>query len=132
VKPIGILLKQETVSGSGISWAICKYISLQTDNHASTPPVSFSGWMPFLQCLQCFDAVGWAAGRAYACKTLSGGVLAWLPVWSEMLICMWLNIIKYIHCIQLFSASEVTTLWCYTNLFIIIIIIETNYLNVRS
>jgi len=27
------LLKQETVSGSGIGWAIC--------NHASTPPVSF-------------------------------------------------------------------------------------------
>jgi len=25
VKPIWILLKQETVSGSGISWAICKY-----------------------------------------------------------------------------------------------------------
>ena len=24
VKPIWILLKQETVSGSGISWAICK------------------------------------------------------------------------------------------------------------
>ena len=24
VKPIGILLKQETVSGSGISWAVCK------------------------------------------------------------------------------------------------------------
>jgi len=22
----------------------------------------------FLKCLQCFDAVGWAAGRAYACK----------------------------------------------------------------
>ena len=27
-------------------------------------------------CLQCLDAVGWAAGRA--CKKLSGGVLAWL------------------------------------------------------
>ena len=27
VKPIGILLKQETVSGSGISWAICKSAS---------------------------------------------------------------------------------------------------------
>jgi len=25
VKPIWILLKQETVRGSGISWAICKY-----------------------------------------------------------------------------------------------------------
>jgi len=27
---------QETVSGSDISWAICK-----SDNHASTPPLSF-------------------------------------------------------------------------------------------
>ena len=50
VKPIWILLKQETVSGSGISRAICKSgTSLQTDNHASTPPLSFfTGRMPFL------------------------------------------------------------------------------------
>ena len=41
VKPIWILLKQETVSGSGISWAICKSTLLQTDNHASTPLLSF-------------------------------------------------------------------------------------------
>jgi len=27
-------------------------------------------------CFQCFDAVGWAAGRALACKKLSGGALA--------------------------------------------------------
>jgi len=32
-------------------------------------------------CLQCFDAVGWAAGRAW--------VLAWLSVWSEMQTCIW-------------------------------------------
>ena len=41
-KPIWILLEQETVSSSGISWAkmqICN--SLQTDNHASFPPLSF-------------------------------------------------------------------------------------------
>ena len=48
-KPIWILLEQETVSGSGISWAkmqVCT--SLQT-NHASTPPLSFfTCWMPFL------------------------------------------------------------------------------------
>jgi len=31
-------------------------------------------------CLQCFDAVGWVAGRDLACKKLSGGVLAWLSV----------------------------------------------------
>ena len=42
VKPIWILLKQETVSGSGIHsrhMQVCT--SLQTDNHASTPPLSF-------------------------------------------------------------------------------------------
>ena len=49
VKLIWILVKQETVSGSGISWAICKSISLQTDNHASTPPLKFfTGRLPFL------------------------------------------------------------------------------------
>ena len=34
-------------------------------------------------CHQCFDAVGWAAGRASeACKKLSDGMLAWLSVLS--------------------------------------------------
>ena len=43
VKRIWISLKQETVSGSGISWAMCKSAprSRQTDNHARTPPLSF-------------------------------------------------------------------------------------------
>ena len=38
-----ILLKQETVIGSGISWAICKSApsSRQISYHASTPPLSF-------------------------------------------------------------------------------------------
>ena len=43
-KPIWILLTQETMSGSGTSWAICKSAPrsrVQTDNHASTPPLSF-------------------------------------------------------------------------------------------
>jgi len=39
IKPIWILLKQETVSGSGISWAICKsaprsrQITMQAPHH---------------------------------------------------------------------------------------------------
>jgi len=42
VKPIWILLKQEAVSGSGISWAVCK-------SAPCSPPLSFfTGWMPFL------------------------------------------------------------------------------------
>jgi len=54
VKLIWILLKQDTVSGNGISLAICKSASrfrVQTDkdNHASTPPLSFlQARMPFL------------------------------------------------------------------------------------
>ena len=39
VKPIWILLKQETVSG--ISWDMQVCTSLQADNHASTAPLSF-------------------------------------------------------------------------------------------
>ena len=49
-KPIWILLKQETVSGSGISWAICKSASR---SRQITMPVLrhskfFTGRMPFL------------------------------------------------------------------------------------
>jgi len=51
-KPMLDLLEQEVVSGSGISWAICKYAPRprgQTDNHASIPSLSFfTGRMPFL------------------------------------------------------------------------------------
>jgi len=38
-KPIWILLKQETVSGSGINWAICK--SVPRSRQITTPPLSF-------------------------------------------------------------------------------------------
>ena len=50
VKPIWILLKQETVSGSGISWAICKSAphSRQITTPAPPPLSFFTGWMPFL------------------------------------------------------------------------------------
>ena len=44
VKPIWILLKQETVSGNVISWAIYQHLVctlLRTDNYASIPPPSF-------------------------------------------------------------------------------------------
>ena len=49
VKPMWILLKQETVSGNGISWAICK--SAPSSRQITTPAPHhsvFSGRMPFL------------------------------------------------------------------------------------
>ena len=33
----------------------------------------FLVYLSYRMCLQCFDAVGWAAGRHPACKKLSGG-----------------------------------------------------------
>ena len=50
VKPIWILLKQETVSGTGISWAICKSAprSRQITMPAPHHSIFFTGRMPFL------------------------------------------------------------------------------------
>jgi len=53
--------------------------------------------------LQCFDAVGWAARRASGpVKNLSGGVLAWSSVWSEMQTCIWPS---WCHCHSLSLVS---------------------------
>ena len=51
VKPIWILLKQQTVSGSGISWAICKSAPRSRQiikPHQHTITQFFTGRMPFL------------------------------------------------------------------------------------
>ena len=56
----------------------------------------------FVFCLQCFDAVGWRQERHPACKKLSGGVLAWLSVWSEVQTCIWPS---WCHCHSLSLAS---------------------------
>ena len=49
VKPIWILLKQETVSGNGISWAICKSAPCSRQTTTPAPHHSvFTGRMPFL------------------------------------------------------------------------------------
>jgi len=55
-----------------------------------------------LMCLQCFDTVGWAAGRASGLFNLSCGVLAWLSIWSEVQTCIWPS---WCHCHSLFLAS---------------------------
>jgi len=48
--------------------------------------------MLYLAATVAFSAltllVGWQKGYP-ACKKQSGGVLAWLSVWSEMQTCIW-------------------------------------------
>ena len=56
-------------------------------------------------CLQCFDTVGWAAGRHPACKNWAVGVLAWLSVWSEVQTCIWPSWC-YCHSLSLASVKS--------------------------
>jgi len=58
------------------------------------------------KCLQCFDAVGWAAGRASGLQKLSDEVLEWLSVWREVqIICMWSS---WCQCHPIISCSSKT------------------------
>ena len=66
VKPIWILLKQETVSGSGISWAI-------TDNHASTPLLSFFYRLDALPAAQPTASKHWSRYQ----ETVSDSGISW-------------------------------------------------------
>jgi len=89
-------------------------ISLQTDNHASTPTLSFfTGRMPFLppnqqhestegSYISCYITLHYKLFIAFcaltlliwqqeghpACKKQSGEMLAWLSVWSEVQTCI--------------------------------------------
>jgi len=54
---------------------------LQTDEN-----LSLYAWHIAFSALTLL--VGWQEGHP-ACKKLSGGVLAWLSVWSEVQTCIW-------------------------------------------
>ena len=62
----------------------------------------------FCLCLIAFSAltllVGWQEGHP-ACKKLSGGVLAWLSVWSEVQTCIWPSGF-YCHSLSLASVKS--------------------------
>ena len=42
----------------------------------------------YIKFLQCFDADGWAAVWGIPPVKVSGGVLAWLSVWSQVQTCI--------------------------------------------
>jgi len=54
--------------------------------------VAYCGVAIFVSVCVAFSAltllVGWQEGHP-ACKKLSGGVLAWLSVWSAVQTCIW-------------------------------------------
>ena len=66
VKPIWILLKQETVSGSGISWAICKSAPCSRQTTTPAPTQFFTGRMPFLPPNQQRQSTEGKTARIYS------------------------------------------------------------------
>ena len=89
VKPIWILLKQETVSGSGISWAICKSAprSRQITTPAPYHSVFFTGRVPFLSPNQQRQSTEGISMRKYISKNWV--MLVWLAMWSEATESRW-------------------------------------------
>ena len=93
VKPIWILLEQETVSGSGISWAICKScISLETDNHASTTPLKVFYRPDALPAAQPTASKHWRHWHSTAlkisCNFLADYITHWchsIANWSDVM-----------------------------------------------
>jgi len=64
--------------------------------------INFVGYYAFYYAFIAVTLlVGWQEGHP-ACKKLSGGVLAWLSVWSEMQTCIWPS---WCHCHSLSLAS---------------------------
>ena len=72
VKPIWILLKQETVSGSGISWAICK--SASRSRQITTPATHHSVFLQ-ARCPSCHPANSIKALKGYH-HTITGLIYA--------------------------------------------------------
>jgi len=73
-----------------------------TDMH--TDSLFYSHYTSQHVCLQCFDAVGWAAGRASRLqKKQTGGV--WLSVCSKVQTCIWTSWC-YCHSLSLSSVKS--------------------------
>jgi len=121
-KTIWILLKQETVSGSGISWAVCKsaassrQITMPAPHHSVfyrpdalpvAQPTASKHWRHWewtklvffvAQTVMCANVYNFCE----ICINYVGGVLAWLFVWSDVQICIWPS---WCHCHPLPLAS---------------------------
>ena len=106
-----ILLKQETVSGSGISWAIWKSAPRSRQITMPAPHRSVFYRPDALPAAQPTVSKHWRQQQYNnseqfiflhnLCK-LGGGVLAWLSVWSEVQTSIWPS---WCHCHSLSLAS---------------------------
>ena len=96
VKPIWILLKQETVSGSGISWAMCKSAPHSRQTIMPAPHHSvFAGRMPFLPPNQQHQSTEGKNTYIIFCICLCHLPL-WLFTWAAINSLQW-NVTPTLH-----------------------------------
>jgi len=125
VKPIWILLKQETVSGSGISWAVCIALckSAPRSRQITTPAPHhsvFTGRMPFLPPSQQRQSTeGISVGNESVPKIIINDKKCSVTVFNSSPGLSPFPLLS--STLPGPSASEDTTSWHYTDTFIIII-----------
>ena len=84
------IMSTSTTSQHRATHLTVKHTCLSSCSSISTLQRYALPFRPFsAKSLQCFDAVGWRQEGHPACKKQSGGVLAWLSVWSEVQTCIW-------------------------------------------
>jgi len=87
VKPIWILLKQETVSGSGISWAICK--SAPRSRQITTPVLHYWSFLqagcPSCRPTNCVKAL--KGKQHYQQSGIITNKLPWKRQWAGHIMC---------------------------------------------
>ena len=92
------------MSGSGISWAIYLQVCtlLQTENHASTPPLSCrpANSVKALKAHRCAQLIAATIARVAACSSISTGL------WSKEMASR--ALIRPIHAVRL----TITHQWC--------------------
>ena len=121
-KPIWILLKQETVSGSGIHWAICKSAprSRQTTMPAPYHSQFFTGRMPFhppnqqrqstkgkfaALIVQCFEV------PSVLCRCWLGGRKGIRPV-KNRVVWYWHGYLSGARCRLAYGPADATATHC--------------------
>jgi len=109
VKPIWILLKQETVSGSGISWAICKsaprsrQITMPTSHHSSflqagCPSCRPTNSVKALKALTAQNKIRSGVPHSLNDYIPAGMVVVWPMVLSTWLELRWETVCRHVAC----------------------------------
>jgi len=100
---LGILLVLGDCENWHVSYGLCAYKSFLVHMHCAFIEFRFELELePYSLAFSALTLLVRQQEGHLACKKLSGGVLAWLSVWSEVQTCIWPS---WCHCHSLCLAS---------------------------